>query len=199
MTCGRRNPAGWKGGGKLGFVSRGGLKLDFGLTEFGIDPAGRICADLGCSTGGFTDAMLQRGARRVYAVDTGYGVLEWKLRQDERVVVMERTNALHVQLPEPVSLISIDASWTRQSKIIPHALTLLEPGGEIVTLIKPHYEAPKAWLRKGVLPEDRHPEVLAKVLDDLRACGATPGEPIPSPITGGKGKNREYLVHLSSR
>ena len=90
-----------------------------GLDAFAVDPAGRVCADLGCSTGGFTDVLLRRGAARVYAVDTGYGVLDWRLRNDSRVVVMERTNAMHAELPEPASLVVIDAGWTRQAKLLP--------------------------------------------------------------------------------
>src|SRR5579864_3600866 len=96
------------------FVSRAGSKLDHALTTFVIDVSAKICADLGCSTGGFTDCLLQRGAAKVFAVDTGYGVLDWKLRNDPRVVVMERTNAMHVNLPESVDLVSIDVAWTKQ-------------------------------------------------------------------------------------
>jgi len=183
--------------GKSGeYVSRGGEKLAHALDGFGIDPAGRVCADLGCSTGGFTDVLLRRGAERVYSVDTGYGVLEWKLRCDDRVVAMERTNALHVVLPEPCSLVVIDASWTRQELIVAHALDLLGPGGEIVSLVKPHYEAPRKWLRRGVLPTDRHDEVIADVLESLSDLARIDGSPLESPILGGKGGNREYLVHL---
>ncbi len=181
------------------YVSRGGEKLAFALDVFAVDPAGCVCADLGCSTGGFTDVLLQRGAARVYAVDTGYGVLDWKLRNDARVVVMERTNALHVALPEPCGLVVIDAGWTRQAKIVPHALTLLAPGAGIVTLLKPHYEAPRAWLEKGRLPDERHPEVVAKVLAELRALDPDIGEPLLSPIRGGKGGNREYLLRIAAR
>jgi 23S rRNA (cytidine1920-2'-O)/16S rRNA (cytidine1409-2'-O)-methyltransferase len=125
------------------FVSRAGLKLDHALEVFGMAVAGLICADLGCNAGGFTDCLLQRGATRVYAVDTGYGALEWKLRKDPRVVVMERTNAMHVVLPEKVAFICIDVAWTKQRNILPAAVKLLAEGGEIVTLIKPHYEAPR--------------------------------------------------------
>ncbi|MBU0740799.1 TlyA family rRNA (cytidine-2'-O)-methyltransferase [bacterium] len=181
------------------YVSRGGEKLAHALDVFGVDPGGRVCADLGCSTGGFTDVLLQRGAACVYAVDTGYGVLDWKLRNDARVVVMERTNALHVTLPEPCGLVVIDAGWTRQARIVPHALGLLAPGGEIVTLLKPHYEAPRAWLEKGRLPGARHPEVLARVLAGLRAFALDVGEPLPSPVRGGKGVNREYLLRITAR
>src|ERR1700761_4113773 len=127
------------------FVSRAGQKLDHALDAFGVGVAGLACADLGCNVGGFVDCLLQRGAAKVYAVDTGYGVLEWKLRKDPRVVVMERTNAMHVDLPEPVSLVTIDVAWTRQRNILPAAGRILsrEPGARVVTLIKPHYEADK--------------------------------------------------------
>src|SRR5437870_7172262 len=107
------------------FVSRAGQKLDHALTTFGLDVAGAICADLGSNTGGFVDVLLRRGAAKVYAVDTGYGVLEWKLRKDPRVVVMERTNAMHVALPEKVEFVSIDVAWTKQRRILPAARRLL--------------------------------------------------------------------------
>lgn len=176
------------------YVSRGGRKLAHALDAFGVDPAGLVCADLGCSVGGFTDCLLQRGAARVYAVDTGYGVLDWKLRSDDRVVVMERTNALHAELPEPCGLVAIDASWTRQARIVPVAAGLLGPGGRIVTLVKPHYEAPRELLADGVLPDDRHPEVLAAVIAELRGLGFATTGPVESPLRGGKGGNREHLL-----
>ncbi len=181
------------------YVSRGAEKLAFALDHFDVDPAGRVCADLGCSTGGFTDVLIQRGATRVYAVDTGYGVLDWKLRNDDRVIVMERTNAMHVELPEACSLVVIDAGWTRQCKIIPKALELLSPGGEIVTLLKTHYEAPRDWLEKGRLPEARHPDILARILADLAELSVVIGEPVASPILGGKGGNKEYLLRLQAQ
>src|SRR5947207_2315532 len=135
------------------FVSRAGQKLDHALMAFPIDVIGKICADLGCSTGGFVDCLLQRGAKKVYAIDTGYGVLDWKLRNDPRVIVMERTNAMHVSLSEPVEIVTIDVAWTKQKHILPAAARLLAPGGAIVSLIKPHYEAPAVLLRRGVLPD----------------------------------------------
>lgn len=177
------------------FVSRAGQKLDHALTTFGIDVAGRCCADLGCNVGGFTDCMLQRGAKKVYAVDTGYGVLDYRLRKDERVVVMERTNAMHVSLPEAVSMISIDVAWTRQKHILPAAAKLLADGGDIVTLIKPHYEADKRLLRGGVLPAEHLDSVLNAVRADIAACGLTWIAQTISPIRGAKG-NVEYLAHL---
>ena len=107
------------------FVSRAGLKLEHAMQTFGLDAAGKVCADLGSNTGGFVDCLLRRGAARVYAVDTGYGVLEWKLRNDPRVVVMERTNAMHVVLPEKVQIVTIDVAWTRQQRILPAAARIL--------------------------------------------------------------------------
>lgn len=180
------------------YVSRGGHKLAHALDAFGIDPAGLVCADLGCSVGGFTDCLLQRGAARVYAVDTGYGVLDWKLRSDDRVVVMERTNALHVTLPEPVDLVTIDASWTRQARIVPVAAGLLGPGGRIVTLVKPHYEASRDLLADGVLPDAHHAAVLAAVAAELGALGYTVSAPVASPLRGGKGGNREHLLLVAA-
>jgi 23S rRNA (cytidine1920-2'-O)/16S rRNA (cytidine1409-2'-O)-methyltransferase len=177
------------------FVSRAGQKLDHALTVFGLDVTGKICADLGCSTGGFTDCLLQRGAARVYAIDTGYGVLDWKLRKNPRVVVMERINAMHVELPEPVQLVTIDVAWTRQRHILPAAARLLAPHGKVVTLIKPHYEAPGELLRKGVLPEERIAEVMQSVQKDIAAAGFQLIETTTSPIKGAKG-NTELLALL---
>jgi 23S rRNA (cytidine1920-2'-O)/16S rRNA (cytidine1409-2'-O)-methyltransferase len=177
------------------FVSRAGQKLEHALATFGIDVAGLVCADLGCNTGGFTDCLLKRGAAKVYAVDTGYGVLDWKLRNDPRVVVMERTNAMHVELPEPVGFASVDVSWTRQKNILPAAKKLLAPGGEIVSLVKPHYEAPKSSLRSGILPESLLDEVVTGVLADVRACGFDVVQTVRSPIKG-TGGNVEILCRL---
>ncbi|HEV7299568.1 MAG TPA: SAM-dependent methyltransferase [Tepidisphaeraceae bacterium] len=180
------------------FVSRAGLKLEHALATFGMDVTGLTCADLGCNAGGFTDCLLQRGAARVYAVDTGYGVLDWKLRKDPRVVVMERTNAMHVILPEPVAFVCIDVAWTRQRNILPAAHRLLAPTGEIVTLLKPHYESPPAILRNGILPEDKLDEVLASVYPTMEAAGFEVVETVQSPIKGAKG-NTEVLCRLRMR
>lgn len=177
------------------FVSRAGQKLEHALTTFGIDVAGRVCADLGCNVGGFVDCMLRRGAAKVYAVDTGYGVLDYRLRKDERVIVMERTNAMHVTLPEAVSLVTIDVAWTKQKHILPAARKLLAGGGDVVSLIKPHYEADKRLLRGGVLPEEHLDDVLAAVRADIAAAGFTWIAETVSPIRGAKG-NVEYLAHL---
>jgi 23S rRNA (cytidine1920-2'-O)/16S rRNA (cytidine1409-2'-O)-methyltransferase len=180
------------------FVSRGGLKLDHALTIFGIDAAGKICADLGCSTGGFTDCLLHRGALKVYAVDAGYGVLDWKLRKDSRVVVMERTNGMHVQLPEVVGIVTIDISWTRQKNILPSARKLLGEGGTVVSLIKPHYEADRGILRKGVVPEEVVDSVVEMVRAEIAGAGWVWEKSVRSPIKGGGG-NVEVLVHLRPR
>src|SRR5205814_558828 len=133
------------------FVSRAGLKLDHALSHFAIDVTGHICADLCSNTGGFVDCLLQRGAAKVYAIDAGYGALDWKLRKDPRVIVMERTNAMHAELPEKVGVVTIDVAWTRQKHILPPARRMLAADGWVVTLIKPHYEADPAQLRKGIL------------------------------------------------
>lgn len=178
------------------FVSRAGAKLDHALDEFKLRVEGLVCADLGCSTGGFTDCLLQRGAAKVYAIDTGYGVLDWKLRQDPRVVVMERTNALHVQLPEPVQFISIDTSWTPQRLMVPHALELLAPGGNIVSLLKPHYEADRKILRQGKVPDELLPQVIEEVQEELKSLEIIVKGITESPIIGGKGGNKEYLMWI---
>ena len=177
------------------FVSRAGQKLDHALGVFAIYPEGLTCADLGCSTGGFTDCLLQRGATKVYSVDTGYGVIDWKLRNDPRVVVMERVNAMHVQLPERVPLITIDVSWTRQRNILPHATTLLTEGGKIITLIKPHYEASPKLLRKGKLPDEQVSMVQASVLEEIQSLGFIVHQSVASPIRG-SGGNAELLAWL---
>jgi 23S rRNA (cytidine1920-2'-O)/16S rRNA (cytidine1409-2'-O)-methyltransferase len=178
------------------FASRAGRKLAAALDEFQVAPAGWTCADLGSNVGGFTDCLLQRGAAKVYAVDTGYGVLEYKLRKDPRVVVMERTNALHVRLPEPVDLVTIDLGWTPQRLILPHARSLMKPDGRILSLIKPHYEAPKERLKAGVLDPPAAEEIFREVLDAIPGWGLTVQGQIQSPLPGAGG-NIEYLVLLT--
>ena len=177
------------------FASRAGQKLDHALATFALDVAGLTCADLGCSTGGFTDCLLRRGAARVYAVDTGYGVLDWTLRKDARVVVMERTNAMHVVLPEPAAVVSIDVAWTRQRHILPAARRVLAPGGTVVSLVKPHYEAAAGLLRKGILPAAELPAILTAVWADAAAAGFDVIGSVESPIKGAKG-NTEVLALL---
>ena len=163
------------------------------MEHFGLDPAAWVCADLGCNVGGFTDCLLRRGAAKVYAVDTGYGQLAWRLRKDDRVAVMERTNALHLTLPEPVSLVAIDVGWTRQHLVLPAAVRLLQPTGRIVTLIKPHYEADKKLLRKGVLPDEQVEGVVRAVVERLGQAGIRIVDTTNSPIRG-QGGNREVFA-----
>jgi len=175
------------------YVGKGGLKLEFALEHFGVDPAGWTCADLGSQIGGFVDCLLQHGAARVYAVDTAYGALAWKLRQDERVTVVERTNALHVTLPEPVRLVTVDVGWTRQEMILPTAVSLLGPGGLVLSLLKTQYEAGPDRLRKGRLPEEEARQVAPAVVERLHAQRIGVTEWVESPLRGGRG-NLEYWL-----
>ena len=177
------------------FVSRAGLKLEHALATFAIDVRGLVCADLGCNAGGFTDCLLQRGASKIYAVDTGYGMLDYTLRKDPRVVVMERTNAMHVALPELIDLAVIDVAWTKQRHILPSARRLLAPTGGVVTLIKPHYEADPTLLKGGVLPAESLDAVVAGVEADFAAAGFARRGLTTSPIKGAKG-NVELLAWL---
>lgn len=187
------------------FASRGGLKLQHALDAFGVDPSGYWCADLGCSTGGFTDCLLQRGAQRVYSVDTGYGVLDYRLRMDPRVRVHERSNALHLEPPDELlarggaDLVTIDMSWTVQDKCLPAAERWLAPSGLVITLVKPHYEATGGPFREelnalvvdGVLPEAGAKIVLDRTLSDLPRLGFRVLNTTASPILGGKNKSKK--------
>jgi 23S rRNA (cytidine1920-2'-O)/16S rRNA (cytidine1409-2'-O)-methyltransferase len=179
------------------YVSRAGDKLEHALKTFKIDPTDATCADFGASTGGFVDCWLQSGALKVYAVETGYGVLEWKLREDERVIVKERSNAMHIELPEQVDFLSIDTSWTRLDKVIPNALKNLKDNGTIIALLKPHYEAEARQLRKGKLAEEFIPEILDKVKAYLPDLGASVLDVTESPVVGKKGGNKEFLLHIN--
>src|SRR5690349_15375309 len=153
------------------FVSRAGQKLAHALDHFAIDVVGCVCADLGSNAGGFVDCLLQRGAGKVYAIDTGYGALDWKLRRDPRIIVMERTNAMHVELPERVARVTIDVAWTKQRHILPAARRMIADDGIVVTLIKPHYEAEANAVRKGVLPEEAVEGIVKAVEKDISAAG----------------------------
>lgn len=181
------------------FVSRAGLKLARALEAFAIDVTGLECADFGCNAGGFTDCLLQGGATRVIALDTGYGMLEWKLRNDPRVEVRERTNVLYAAPPAGgVDLVVLDMAWTKQLHSIPVALRWLRPRGHIVSLIKPHYEShgdERKALVKGILPADVAALVVARVLREMSALGVRVAGDCPSPIEGGGG-NTEHLAHL---
>ncbi|WP_207478274.1 TlyA family RNA methyltransferase [Arenibaculum pallidiluteum] len=181
------------------WVSRGGLKLVEGLDRFGVDAAGLICLDVGASTGGFTDVLLSRGAARVYAVDVGHGQLAWKLRQDPRVVVLERTNARHLtadRIPEAVDLVVCDASFIGLETVLPAPLGLTRPGARLVALVKPQFEVGKGRVGKGGVVRDPalHEEVCARIAAWL---GAQPGWRVlglaESPILGPEG-NKEFLI-----
>ena len=180
----------------MAYVSRAGFKLEHALKTFKLEVGDLVCADFGSSTGGFVDCLLQHGARKVYAVEKGYGVLDWKLRQDNRVVVMERQNAMHVHLPEQVDLLTIDTSWTKLEKIVPNALVNLKPRGQLIALLKPHYEAAPNLLRKGKLPAVALPAVLVETRTKLAALGLIIVNQVESPIVGAKAANREYLLLL---
>ncbi len=178
------------------FVSRAGEKLEYALVSTGFNPQGLTCADFGSNTGGFVDCLLQHGAKKVYAVETGYGVLDWKLRTNKDVVVMEKTNAMHVTLPEKMDFISVDVSWTKLEHIIPNVINNLADEGFIVVLVKPHYEAEKYMLEKGKLKDEFIPEVLLKTKEKLIKFPIEILSEIESPILGEKAKNREFLISM---
>ena len=178
-----------------GYVTRGGKKLAAALDHFSLSVAGLICADLGSHVGGFVDCLLRRGAARVYSVDTSYGTLAWKLRKDSRVVVMERSNAMHAVLPEPVDLVTIDVGWTPQGKILPNAARLMAADGRVLSLVKPHYEAPKEMLTDGVLSDEGFDETVARLLAGIETLGWQILGTLPSPIRG-HGGNRELFMLL---
>jgi 23S rRNA (cytidine1920-2'-O)/16S rRNA (cytidine1409-2'-O)-methyltransferase len=154
-----------------------------------------VAADFGCSVGGFTDCLLREGAARVYAVDTGYGMLAWKLRQDERVVAMERTNAMHVQLPEPVDVVTVDVAWTRQQHILPNALRQLAPEGFALSLFKPQYEAPPALVKRGRIAAEAFDEVLGAAVSALGEMGIAVREVVRLPHERGS-KNPEVFLYV---
>jgi 23S rRNA (cytidine1920-2'-O)/16S rRNA (cytidine1409-2'-O)-methyltransferase len=177
------------------FVSRGGEKLEAALTRFGVDISGVVAADVGASTGGFTDCLLQRGASRVYAIDVGYGQLAWRLRNDDRVVVMERTNARHVEsLPESVDVATVDVSFISLKLILPAVKGWLAPDGQVLALIKPQHEAGRREVGKGGVVRDPevHRAVLTRIVEvaaglELGLCGL-----MPSPLRRSSG-NIEFL------
>jgi 23S rRNA (cytidine1920-2'-O)/16S rRNA (cytidine1409-2'-O)-methyltransferase len=166
--------------------------LAHALAAFGVDVNGAVCTDLGSHVGGFVDCLLQHGAARVYAVEPGYGVLDYRLRKDARVVVCERTNALRYIAPEPCDLVTVDVGWTRQRLALPAAWRCLKPGGQVITLIKPHYEAPREVLNHGVVPPNCLADVLAQCRQDVTTAGWTIAGETESPIQG-HGGNTEYL------
>jgi 23S rRNA (cytidine1920-2'-O)/16S rRNA (cytidine1409-2'-O)-methyltransferase len=186
------------------YVGRGGLKLEAALREFAIDPTGAICLDIGASTGGFTDCLLQHGAKRVYAIDVGHAQLDWKIRSDPRVVVREKLNARRLtpgDIPEAVQLCVVDVSFISLTLILPPAFQLLSSGGVIVSLIKPQFELRKEQVARGGVVRD--PELHMEAIEKIRSfvagrlaqewCGC-----IESPILGGEG-NKEFLACLRVR
>ena len=190
-------------GSKLKYVSRGGLKLEKAMQEFPIELIGKRCMDIGASTGGFTDCMLQNGAVKVYAIDVGHGQLDWKLRNDERVVCLEKTNFRYVtrqQVPEEIDFASADVSFISLEKILPVAYELLADNGQMVCLIKPQFEAGREKVgKKGVVRDIKvHEEVIEKIVRFSEECGLNPIGLTYSPVKGPEG-NIEYLVHLEKR
>ena len=188
-------------GATLKYVSRGGLKLEKAMQHFDVELEGKVCMDVGSSTGGFTDCMLQNGAVKVYAVDVGHGQLDWKLRNDERVVCMEKTNIRYVtpdQIEENPSFVSIDVSFISLTKVLGPVKELLEENGEIVCLIKPQFEAGREKVgKKGVVRDKSvHAEVIHMVMEYAVSIGFVLCNLEFSPIKGPEG-NIEYLLHLS--
>lgn len=187
-------------GNTLPYVSRGGLKLEKAMTHFGLSLEGRVCMDVGASTGGFTDCMLQNGAVKVYSVDVGHGQLDWKLRNDERVVCMERTNIRYVtpeDIAEPVQFVSIDVSFISLTKVLLPVRNLMEEGAQMVCLIKPQFEAGREKVgKKGVVRDPKvHEEVIQQVIAYARSIAFGVLHLEFSPIKGPEG-NIEYLLHL---
>lgn len=183
------------------YVSRGGYKLAGGLKDFDYSPQGETCLDIGASTGGFTDCLLQHGAAKVYAVDVAYGMLNWKLRQDERVISIERFNARKIsreQVPDAIDLAVIDAAFISLTKLIPPLKLLLKKTGTIICLVKPQFELPKNLVPKGGVVTDpaHHQQAIEKIAGFSRELGLTVTGPIQSAIRGPKG-NREFLLKLT--
>ena len=181
------------------YVGRGGVKLAHALDTFAIAVSGRECLDIGASTGGFTDVLLQRGAARVVALDVGHGQIDWTLRNDPRVVVIEGFNARHLtpaDLPSPVDLVVIDVSFISLRQIFPVLPPLLRPAADLVALVKPQFEAGRAEVRKGIIHDTAvHERVVQEVSAAAAAIGLKPAGSTPSPITGQKG-NVEFLLYL---
>jgi 23S rRNA (cytidine1920-2'-O)/16S rRNA (cytidine1409-2'-O)-methyltransferase len=180
------------------FVSRGGVKLDYALDRFQLDVSSKVAADIGASTGGFTDCLLQRGAGRVYAIDVGYGQLDYRLRQDKRVVVMERVNARYpISLPEKVDLATMDLSFISVEKVIPSVAQLLKDGGCLVVLLKPQFEAQRSEVGKGGIVKKPvvHARVLGRFIAWVTGYGFRLGGLVASPILGAEG-NMEFFLLL---
>ena len=187
-------------GHDIGYVSRGGLKLEKAMTHFSISLDGMVCMDIGASTGGFTDCMLQNGAKKVYSVDVGYGQFAWKLRQDPRVICMEKTNIRYVtpeDIDDVLDFASVDVSFISLTKVLPAAYALLKDGGQMVCLIKPQFEAGREKVgKKGVVRDKAvHEEVIERIITFALENGFSVHHLEYSPIKGPEG-NIEYLVHI---
>lgn len=188
-------------GGVLPYVSRGGLKLRKALDDFAVDVTGLVAIDVGASTGGFSDCLLQAGAEKIFAVDVGYGQLAWKLQQDPRVISMEKTNIRHL-LPEQLDTVPelavIDASFISLAKVLPATVAIVKPGGRIIALIKPQFEVGKGEVGKGGIVRDpaAHEKVIEAVSQAAQEMGLVVGGVCESPITGADG-NREFLILLN--
>jgi 23S rRNA (cytidine1920-2'-O)/16S rRNA (cytidine1409-2'-O)-methyltransferase len=182
------------------YVSRGGLKLEAALTAFDVDPEGKVVMDVGASTGGFTDCVLQKGAKRVYAIDVGYGQLAWKLQQDPRVINLERHNIRTLkreEVSEEVDLILVDTSFISVEKFLPHLLGFLKKGGDLLCLIKPQFEVGKDEVGKGGVVRDTklHQNVVDRISQFSRGLALDVRGVIESPLLGPKG-NKEFFIHL---
>ncbi len=182
----------------MGYVGRGGEKMAWALEWSGLNPHGWVCCDLGSHIGGFVDALLQAGAVKVYAVDTCYGTFDWGLRNDPRVCLHERTNALHVEIPEKVDLVTCDVGWTKQAKVLPQALSLVKPGGFVLSLLKPQYEAEKNEMAKGKgrVLDTALERITTAVKETAESFGYPVAGPAMTPFLGGKGKNPEYFFRI---
>jgi len=182
------------------FVGRGGMKLAHALAQFALDPRDKVCLDVGASTGGFTDCLLQAGAARVYAVDVGHGLIDAKLRNDSRVVLIEGVNARYLdasQVPEQVALAVVDVSFISSTKILPALAPLLAPTADVVVLVKPQFEVGRGETKKGIVRDAaKWEQSIATVADAAQALGLVRRGLTPSPIEGRKG-NREFLLWLS--
>lgn len=180
----------------MNYVSRAGIKLEHALEEFGVDPKDKVCMDVGAATGGFTDCLLQHGAAKVYAIETGYGTLDWKLRNNKQVVVLERTNILYeVPIEEKIDLAVVDTSWTRLKLAVPATFRFLSPKGVVLALLKPQYEVIRQDRSKGVVKEEALPSIIQSVRLELQNLGFNVSEAIDSPIKG-EGGNREFWLKL---
>ena len=178
------------------FVGRGALKLSGALDAFHVSPSGKICADVGACTGGFTEVLLRRGAEKVYAIDVGYGDLDWKIRTNPRVVVMERTNVRYVErLPDSIDLVTIDVSFISLTKVLPVVSQWLVSGGSVIALVKPQFEAAKGEVGEGGIVQDVavHERVVHSVQEFLASVGLIHRATVPSPILGTEG-NKEFLM-----